>query len=287
MRLPILAAGLLAASVLAPQEQASFRSTIDLVPVFATVTATDGSPARGLKKDDFVVLDNGKPQEIVSFSDEAQDISVAVVLDTSSSMAEALPRVFAAASAFLDNLLPADRAMVSSLFFQGPPFTSDKSRLRTSLSLLPPDPGSPIWSALDRSLSALNLESNRRVVVIYTDGKNRDLKGLGSVSPTASSILSRVESGAVMTYAIGFEGVPLSKDMKMIAKRSGGRATDLTRSDDLGAALTAVADELHHQYLLGFTPTVFDGKAHTIDVSVKPAGLSVRARQAYLARKGS
>ena len=73
----------------------------------------------------------------------------------------------------------------------------------------------------------------------------------------------------------------------MIAKRSGGRATDLTRSDDLATALTAVADELHHQYLLGFTPVTFDGKAHTIDVSVKPAGLSVRARQAYLARKGS
>jgi hypothetical protein len=70
--------------------------------------------------------------------------------------------------------------------------------------------------------------------------------------------------------------------MKTIAKRSGGRATDLKRTDDLATALAAVADELHHQYLLGFTPSVFDGKVHTLEVRVKPGNLTVRARQSYI-----
>ena len=283
-----------AASVLAlmtagtrAQQAGAFRSTVDLVPVFATVTRPDGSFASGLAKEDFVVLDNGTPQEIVSFSEEAQAISVSLILDTSSSMASALPRVFAAASRFLDELRPDDRATIGTLFYQGPAFTSDKARLRNAMGLVPPDPGSPVWAALDRSLTMLQPESNRRVIVIYTDGKNAPVRVRGAAGPplgaTESSVRARVESGGVMIYAIGFEGVSLSGAMKSMAARSGGRATELKAADDLGSALTAVADELHHQYLLGFTPAAFDGRTHRIDVRMRTAGLVVRARETYVA----
>lgn len=252
------------------------------MPVFATVTNPDGSFARGLTKDDFRVFDDSRPQEVISFSSDAQAISVSLVLDTSSSMVETLPRVFRAAGAFLDLLTPGDRAMVGSLMYIGPPLTSDKSRLRTSLDLLPRDPGSPVWAALDRSVTTLSGEVNRRVIVIYTDGQNSD-NGRLKVSP--AQVLKRVEAAAVMVYAIGFEGAAISKDMRNIAVRSGGRAADLRASDDLAVALAAVADELHHQYLLGFTPSAFDGKVHRLQVLTRNPTLTVRARQSYIAAR--
>ncbi len=86
-----------------------------------------------------------------------------------------------------------------------------------------------------------------------------------------------------MLYAIGFQGVSLSGGIKNIARRSGGRATELGKDDDLAKALTAIADELHHQYLIGFTPAAFDGKSHKIEVRLKKADLTVRARQQYVA----
>lgn len=275
------------------RQQTGFRSSVDLVPVFATVLAKDGSFVRGLTKDDFTVLDDGKPQEITSFSAEAQAISVSVILDTSSSMASALPRVFAAAGVFLNQLRADDRAMVGSLIYQGPSFTADKARLRTSLDLLPPDPGSPVYAAIDRALTTLKPETNRRVIVIYTDGKNADVAvrnqgraPIAAPKATASTLLTRVEGEGVMVYAIGFEGVRLTDDLKAIAQRSGGRATELKRADDLGAALAGVADELHQQYLLGFTPAAFDGRVHAITVRVRSADQTVRARQTYMARSG-
>ncbi len=288
MRLGALVAGLAALAGLGmhAQQPPAFRSSVDLVPVFATVLAADGSFAAGLTKEDFTVLDNGAAQDIVSFSDKAQAISVSVILDTSSSMTSALPRVYAAASVFLDGLRPDDRAMVGSLVYQGPALTADKSRLRTSLDLLPKDPGSPVFGALDRALTTLEPETNRRVIVIYTDGKNEDVPGPARLRPRADTILARVETKGVMIYAIGFEGISLSTDMKSIALRSGGRATEMKRTDDLGAALAAIADELHHQYLLGFTPAAFDGRTHQIEVRVRPPGLTVRARQTYVARAG-
>lgn len=279
--LALLSAGLRA------QQAGTFRAAVDLVPVFVTVTDPDGAYASGLTQDDFTILDNGRPQEIISFSDQAQAISVSLILDTSSSMASALPRVFTAASTFLDQLRPDDRAMVGTLFYQGPPFTSDKARLRAAMGLVPPDPGSPVWGALDRALTTLDPETNRRVVVMYTDGKNAPMRLNGRPWPpsgaTESSVRTRVESAGVMIYALGFEGMSLSGAMKSMAARSGGRAIELEEDDDLAAALVTIADELHHQYLLGFTPQAFDGKSHKIEVRVRPPGLTVRARQTYVA----
>ncbi len=277
-------AGLVVAA--APQ-QTVFRSTVDLVPVFATVLGSDGSFATGLTKDDFTVLDNGKPQDIVSFSDEAQTISVSVILDTSGSMATARPRVFAAAGVFLDNLGADDRAMIGSLVYQGPPFTSDKARLRSSMELLPRDPGSPVWMALDRAVTSLAPETNRRVIVIYTDGRNQDLSQFRALRLSESTLRTRIEAAGVMVYAIGFEGMSMGSGLKTIARRSGGRATELGLADDLAAALAAVADELHHQYLLGFTPTTLDGRTHRIQVRLRQPALTVRARESYVASKSA
>jgi len=286
MRLPFCLIGVLLAGIVslnARQEPQVFRSKVDLVPVFATVTNPDGSFAKGLTRDDFMLLDNRVAQEIASFSSEAQTISVSVILDTSGSMAGALPRVFSAARAFLSKLTPEDRAMVGSLFFVGPPLTADKSRLGTSLDMLPRDPGSPVYAALDRSLTALKPESNRRVIVIYSDGKNQNTGPFRAT--TADQLLSRVESEGVMVYAIGFEGASIAGAVKNIARRSGGRATELKGTDDLTTTLAAVADELHQQYLLGFTPAAFDGQVHKIEVRVQKPGLTVRARETYTAIK--
>ncbi|HXT70601.1 MAG TPA: VWA domain-containing protein [Vicinamibacterales bacterium] len=284
MRLGVLT-GLFAMAVALVDAQAPqvFRGSVDLVPVFATATTADGAFARDLTKDDFTVLDNDKPQNIVSFSSDAQTLSVSVILDTSGSMQNALPRVFGAARAFIDRLTPEDRVMIGSLYFVGPPISSEKARLRTSLDMMPRDPGSPVFGAIDRSLTTLLLEPNRRVIVIYTDGKNMNAGPFGKT--TAGQVLDRVEGASVMVYAIGFEGVSISGDMKKIAARSGGRATELRTNDDLGRALAGVADELHHQYLLGFTPAAFDGKTHKLEVRVKREGITVRARQSYVAVK--
>jgi hypothetical protein len=45
-----------------------------------------------------------------------------------------------------------------------------------------------------------------------------------------------------------------------------------------------VADELHRQYAIGFTPDKLDGKMHAIEVRVAGDGMTARARKSYLAR---
>ena len=69
-----------------------------------------------------------------------------------------------------------------------------------------------------------------------------------------------------------------------IAAATGGGYFELTSANDLAATFARVADELHHQYALGFTPSLLDGKMHSLEVQMNGPGMKARARTSYLAR---
>jgi len=75
------------------------------------------------------------------------------------------------------------------------------------------------------------------------------------------------------------EGLP------KIAAATGGGYFELTSTSDLAATFAHVADELHHQYALGFTPENLDGKMHALEVRARGEGMKARARKSYLARR--
>ena len=74
------------------------------------------------------------------------------------------------------------------------------------------------------------------------------------------------------------EGLP------KIAAATGGGYFELETTRDLSATFARVADELHHQYALAFTPEKLDGKMHSLEVKVTGDARTVRARKSYLAR---
>jgi Ca-activated chloride channel homolog len=258
------------------QQPATFRSSVQLVPVWATVTAADGSVATDLTQDDFIIKVDGRLQDIESFSHAARPISVCLILDTSLSMSSAFSRVAEAGELFLRNLGPSDRATVGTLTMPGPPLTNDHRALWLQMKVLGRDLASPVWASLDRAISSLAGERERRAIVIYTDGAD-------SAPTIETRVRVRVMTEDVMVYVVGFEGVPMRRGIKSIAADSGGRAVELTREGSLGVALIDIANELHHQYLMGFAARVADGRAHTIEVRTTRPGLTVRARRSYLA----
>src|ERR1700690_2855511 len=53
-------------------QNAVLRTTTRLVQLNVIVQDKSGHPVHGLNKDDFILLDNGKPQNIALFSDESE-----------------------------------------------------------------------------------------------------------------------------------------------------------------------------------------------------------------------
>jgi VWFA-related protein len=71
--------------------------------------------------------------------------------------------------------------------------------------------------------------------------------------------------------------------LRELAADGGGAYLEIQGGDDLGGIFARLADELHHQYLLGFTITTLDNRPHTLEVRARDPKLTVRARRSYLA----
>lgn len=268
-----------------------FRSGTNIVDLYVTVTDRENRLVPDLTLDDFEILDNNQIQEITVFQNEILPFTVVVMLDTSASMASRIDLLKAAAEQFLIRMLPMDSGKVGAFNDKietfPHEFTSDRDRLITSLDEL--DYGNPthLYDAIAVSLDELRSVDGRRVVLVFTDGQDT-----GS-EMRSSTVLDRTHTEDVMIYAIGleadyFNGVRRirsnpDRNLRKFAEQTGGGYFKLTQADELGSTFTRVVKELHSQYVIGFTPTVADGKLHELDVRVKSSGMTARARQSYIA----
>jgi Ca-activated chloride channel homolog len=286
----LLSAVLATAAVLA-QQQPPFRATVQTVAVYATVLDEAGRLVPNLEREHFEILDNGVPQPLTIFRSDVQPIKVVVMLDTSGSMTLHLQLLKQAAEQFVLRLLPDDRARIGSFsdkIILSDTFTGNRDDL---IRVLHNDIqyGNPthLWDAIDYSMTALSREEGRRVVLVFTDGADAYSKKV-----SFNEVVTRAQNEEFMIYAIGLQGmVPgqgftrPDKGLRKLADETGGGYFELKGTAELGSTFTRVADELHRQYVLGFSPTNLDGKVHRIDVRIKVPGMTSRARKSYLANK--
>ena len=286
-----LALGLLVSGAVVAQ-QPTFRSGTQTVPLYVTVTDAQGRLVPDLTKDDFQVLDNTKPQTLTLFDNAVRPITAVVMLDTSGSMTLNLDLMKAAAEQFILRLLPEDKAVVGAfnnkVEFAGTGFTSDRDELSHAIRELDFGNATRLWDAVDESLEELKDVEGRRVVVVFTDGDDTGSRvGLGRV-------IDRARADEAMVYAIGLESIMQpgggrvirtrpDRGLKKLAEETGGGYFELKKTEELGPAFTRVAQELHSQYVLGFTPQLLDNKIHRLDVKTANVSLKARARRSYVA----
>jgi len=311
----IVSVSLLGAALLAQ----TFKAGVRTVAVYATVTDSDGRLVPDLEQDAFEIEDEGRKQDITVFANDIQPITVVVLIDRSGSMEANFDLVREAAEKFVHELMPADKARIGSFSnrIQIDPrtFTSDHDELidilRTQLQERGP---TPLWNAINVGITALLHEEGRRVILVFTDGSDFPMN-FRTNNSTLKDVIKRADEENVMVYAIGFAGqmapmfsgrggygggrsgrgmpattppvMPVGKPdagLATLAGETGGGYFEVSKMTDLAASFKRVADELHHQYVIGFAPTLLDGKTHHLTLKVK-GGLAARARRTYLATR--
>ena len=270
------------------QRPPTFRSGVKTVSMFVTVTEA-GRLVPGLAREDFEILDNGRPQPLAVFSNEIQPVTVVVMLDTSGSMTGNIPILKEGAEQFLLRLLRGDRARVGDFNDKVQmlsPMSGDRDELIASLANI--DFGYPtrLYDAIAEGLNELKEIEGRKVVLVFTDGDDN------SSRTRFGTVLDRAQVEEVMVYAIGLQGQDYShgrlvrtmpdRSLKRLAGATGGGYFELARTDQLTATFTRVALELHSQYVIGFHSDARDGKEHKLEVVVKRPGMTARARTSYV-----
>src|SRR3990170_6113422 len=251
-RVPTLAAiGVLSVGLSLAGQEPTFRSGSRVVPSYVTVVDGDNRLVTDLTRDDFEVLDNGRPQEITIFDNEVRPFTVVVMLDTSVSMTDRLDDLNHGAEQFLLRLLPHDKATVGAFndkveFASG--FTSDRNSLVSSLKRLDFGNQTRLYDAVHASLDELENVEGRKVILLFTDGAD-----FGS-RLSSGKALERARDAEVMIYGIGLETeffngqmVVRSKPdsiLNRFANETGGGYFDLKKDADLNSSFTRIAQEL-------------------------------------------
>jgi Ca-activated chloride channel family protein len=286
------------------------------VAVYVTVSDSTGKLVPNLTQDDFEIYDNGKKQTITLFESGVQPITLVMMLDRSGSMVSNFRLVRSAAEQFVAQLLPGDKARIGSFAnrIQLDPrdFTSSQHDLieilRTELQEAGP---TPLWNAVNVGITALLHQDGRRVVLVFTDGVDRPA---GSNNISYRDVAKNAEREDVMIFAVGLatrefsgrrrgmgpggmggfgsgilrpppEEPKVDSGLPKIAAETGGGYFELTSANNLSSTFTRIADELHRQYALAFTPAVLDDKTHRLEVRVRRPEAIPRARKTYIAKK--
>src|SRR5688572_6942312 len=156
-------------------DQPLFRSTVRTVSIYATVVDASGRLVPDLQRDDFIILEDGKPVDVTLFSNEPQPFTAVVMLDTSASMTANLDLLNSAAEQFVMRLLPVDRARVGAFNDKiqlSDAFTNNRDSLIADLKDLQFGNPTRLNDAIGASLDALERIDGRRVVLMFSDGED-------------------------------------------------------------------------------------------------------------------
>lgn len=348
-----------------PQDRSSQRTTEQrgdvieltgtLVNVPVVVRDTNNRYIADLKKEHFRLFEDGMEQEIVFFSNTEEPFNVALLLDTSGSTREELPRIQDAAITFVEQLHDYDRVMVISFdddIDLQCELTSDRREIVRAIRRVRSGGSTRLYDAVAFTLSQrLNHVSGRKAIVLFTDGVDTASRNAGF-----ESTIRDLEESNVLVYSIRYNTleavarrtggsggviigriplplplpgpsqrtrwpIPLPHPgpfpvpgrwptpsprrgpgspthdrleemyrrgeayLSELADRTGGVLYAADSLYDLPGVFEHIADELRHQYMLGYYPsnTARDGSYRRIRVTVRHPDAHVRARPGYRA----
>ena len=280
-------------------DAAPIRVDVNVVNVLCTVSDKRGALITDLKKEDFEIREDGRKQEIRYFArDTDLPLTIAMLMDVSGSVREAIEAEREAAGRFFDSVIrPTDHALLlgfSSTLVLWQDFTSSIARLRSALAALHavpfhglprdggPMPGTLLYDAVyQTALGKLKGVPGRKMMLIVSDGLDN-----GSRMHMEEAI-EAVQSTNTIVYAICYDQKFFGCEyLKSLSEPTGGRMFNVGKKRaSLNEIYQTIEDELRSQYALGYAPTnqEHDGKFRKLAVKVDSRGLRVSVRRGYYA----
>lgn len=281
-----------------------------LVTVPAIVMDRNGRYVANLRKEDFVIYENGVEQNLSYFMSVEKPFTVALMLDMSGSTKYQLDQIREAANTFVSRLRLSDRMM--AVTFDGKinllTEVADVRAIRQSKLHIPAvTDGTVLYDAVAFTLKRMAQVPGRKAIVLMTDGVDQNS------AATLQSTVAEIAEQDVLIYTVQYNTLPqlpqrlsfiknekarrkveqrLLKGyatsepyLRTLAEKTGGRFYKADDLREVGPAFEAITAELGVQYSLGYYPkeNLAAGAERSIKVRVRQPNLVVRARDSYTA----
>jgi VWFA-related protein len=253
------------------------------------VTNKSHQPVVDLNQDEFIVLEEGKPQTLTFFETREIPVTVGLLIDTTGSMKKRLKELTLLTSTIVMGIKPDDKAFIARMTANETSviteWTSDRTDLLKAISTINDATGA---TALIDSVHACSeylakyekwdLPDRRRAVVIISDGAE------GRSGRSIQELVTRLQSDNIQVFTIAILPSPLHPEMdafgrvklreaaslfEKLTKETGGRSFYPESEPQFRAAGTVVGNYLHKQYVVGYVSTNNAKKGSFRNVSVK------------------
>ena len=212
MRIPWLVVALSVIAVAAvtvtaqSQDGFRFRSGVELVNVTATVTDDTGRFVSNLRKEDFVVYDDGVQQDVTYFSNDRVPVSLGILLDASGSMtSDKLATARAAIDRFIYDLLGKDDELFFMEFANNPrltqQWTRDRRMISRAVSRVSASGGTALYDAVADGIPFASAGENRKkALLVISDGNDTNS------GTSVGELRQLIRESEVLVYALGVDG---------------------------------------------------------------------------------
>jgi len=296
------------------QSVETLKVNVNVVQLFFNVKDKKSALIPNLTKDDFEILEDGKPQTIKYFAAESNlPLTLGILIDSSGSQERVLHMEKQVGGAFLNEILR-DKDLAFVIGFDVnvnllQDFTNSVDVLKTALNSAriditggrttgTPGPGGTVPVVLRGTLlyDAVYLASNdelsqqvgRKAMILLTDGEDQ-----GSQMRITDAIEAAQKSGSIIYVLLcadrrfyGSGEYSGKGKMNQLTEETGGRVIVVgNKSDKLKNAFHQIANELRNQYNIGYTPTntARDGTLRKVEIHARNKDYRIQARTAYYA----
>ncbi len=260
---------------------------VRLVELPVRVTGARGEPIRGLRREQFRILDDGVERRIERFEPAGQaPITAAVLIDRSISMASHLTRVADAARDFAATAVRTSQDRVAVLSFADDltvdaGFGAGAGERERAMAGLGAVGGTAFYDALVQAINSFEGISGARALVLFTDGRDETSR------LSFEQALDTARRAGVAIYCVGLEAAfpdkPERRMVEQLAAETGGRAVFLAGLEGLAGVYLSIVEELRSGYLITYRAPSAGAESvfRKIRVEVDSKGARVRTRRGY------
>jgi VWFA-related protein len=238
-----------------------------------------------LNANQFRVKEDGHLQSVQIFEPQSSALTLALLVDTSGSMARVLPHVKNAVAQLIAGLKPEDALGLYSFrnrFTVLQALTHDHGSVLKALLATRAAGGTALFDSLTQLAAGLSRTNGKKAILLFTDGDDN------------SSLLSRdqalqtVKRHGIPIYAVS-QGAALGnkvmlKRLEQLSEVTAGMSFEVRACDEIAKAFGQIAADLQHLYLLAYYPSQQDSpRWRRIEVTVpEQKGTKIRAKEGYL-----
>jgi len=300
------------------QSAATLKVNVNVVQLFFNVKDKRGALIPNLAKNDFQILEDGKPQTIKYFAAESNlPLTLGILIDSSGSQARVLDMEKQVGGEFLSQILR-DKDLAFVIDFDVnvellQDFTSSVRLLKTALNSarintaggsgtgIPglgggtvPTQGAPRGTLLYDAVylashDELAQQVGRKAMILLTDGQDE-----GSQLKIKDAIEAAQKSDSIVYVLLcadrgfygGFGGYSGEGEMRKMTQETGGRVIDVgNKYEKLKEGFDQIANELRSQYNIGYSSTnaALDGTFRKVEIHPSNKDYKIQSRAGYYA----